>query len=117
MLKQAAAKLRKPKLMTLAVSAQLDAFAKVKANIDEMVAALKEESKDEIKDRDFCIAEMNTNEKQTAEKTDMKADLDQKIADLETEIAELTDAIKALSEEVTETQVQMKKASINRAAE
>jgi len=95
----------------------LDAFAKVKENIDSMVAALKQESKDEIKDRDFCIAELNANEKATNEKYDTKGDLDTKIADLTTEIGELTESIKALSAEVTQTQVEMKKASANREAE
>merc|ERR1719335_1280851 len=117
MLREAGAKLRNPKLTALAVHMHLDAFAKVKANIDDMVAALKQESKDEIKDRDFCIAELNNNEKQYNAKSDMKADLNTKIADLETEISELTDAIKALSTEVTETQVEMKKATANREAE
>merc|ERR1719421_170711 len=75
LLKEASMKLRNPKLAAL---------AKVKENIDSMVAALKQESKDEIKDRDFCIAELNANEKATNEKYDTKGDLDTKIADLET---------------------------------
>jgi len=108
---------KNPKLMTLAVSMQLDAFSKVNANIDSMVEALKKEQGDEVADRDFCIKELNTNERQAAERMDAKADLEQKIADLTSEIESLTDALKALSSEVTEAQVQMKKATENRAAE
>merc|ERR1719171_2950246 len=96
MLQEAGKKWRSPKLMTLAVSAKLDAFAKVKENIDEMVAALKQEQKDEVKDRDFCIKELNANDRAYAEKMDMKGDLETKSADLTTSIGELTEAIDAL---------------------
>merc|ERR1719217_103604 len=111
MLQQAGKKWRSPKLMTLAVSAKLDAFAKVKENIDDMVAALKEEQKDEVKDRDFCIKELNVNERQSNEKYDTKGDLDTKIADLTTTISELTEALTELKTEVTNTQIEMKKAT------
>merc|ERR1719453_187243 len=65
-LKQAGRHLRSPRLMTLAISMRLDAFAKVKENIDNTVVALKQEQKDEVKDKDFCITELNQNEKETA---------------------------------------------------
>merc|ERR1719420_2370904 len=79
-LTQASKDLQAPRLSTLAMKLQLDAFSKVKENIDDMVEKLKIESKDEIKDRDFCIQELNTNERQAAAKADAKADLEAKIA-------------------------------------
>merc|ERR1719420_1972019 len=109
--------LQSPRLSTLAMKLKLDAFTKVKENIDDMVEKLKLESKDEVKDRDFCIAELNTNDKQAAAKADQKADLEAKIAQLDSDIADLTASIKALSDEVTATQVEMMKASKNRKAE
>jgi hypothetical protein len=109
--------LQAPRLSTLAMKLKLDAFSKVKENIDDMVEKLKIESKDEIKDRDFCIAELNTNDKQAAAKADQKADLEAKIAQLDSDIADLTASIKSLSDEVTSTQVEMMKASKNREAE
>merc|ERR1719316_647343 len=116
-LTQAGKDLQAPRLSTLAMKLKLDAFSKVKANIDDMVAKLKVESADEVKDRDFCIAELNTNDRQAAAKADAKADLEAKIAQLESDIADLTASIKALSDEVTSTQVEMMKASKNRKAE
>jgi hypothetical protein len=109
--------LKSPQLSTLAMAMKLDAFSKVKANIDDMVVKLKEESADEVTDRDFCIKELNTNDRQAAAKTDQKGDLDAKIAQLESDIADLTAALKALSDEVTYTQVEMMKANKNREAE
>jgi hypothetical protein len=109
--------LKSPQLSTLAMAMKLDAFSKVKANIDDMVVKLKEESADEVTDRDFCIKELNTNERQAAAKNDAKADLDAKIAQLESDIADLTAELKALSDEVTYTQVEMMKANKNREAE
>merc|ERR1719428_124131 len=117
LLKGAAQKFKSPRLVTLAMSMRLDAFAKVKENIDIMVTELKQESKDEVTDRDYCIKSLNENDKQTAAATDKKGDLDTKIADLTAEIAKLTEELAALSAEVTETQVEMKKASAIREEE
>merc|ERR1719387_2411406 len=117
MLREAAKKLQKPQLVTLAVSLRLDAFAKVKENIDNMVAALKQEQKDEVKDKDFCVQELNANERETAKYTDQKNNLEQKIADLTAQTTDLADAIAALKGEITDTQVGMKKAGEVRKAE
>jgi len=116
-LKKAAKSFRNPRLVTLAVSARLDAFAKVKENIDLMVKELKQTQKDEVDDRDYCIKSLNENEKQTAAATDTKNDLDTKIADLTSSIASLTEAITALKDEITTTQVEMKKANAIREEE
>merc|ERR1719265_1144658 len=117
LLKGAAQKFKSPRLVTLAMSMRLDAFAKVKENIDIMVTELKQESKDEVTDRDYCIKSLNENDKQTAAATDTKGDLDTKIADLTSEIAELTEALAALNAEVTSTQIEMKKATAIRTEE
>jgi hypothetical protein len=116
-LRKAGEKLHSPHLATLAMSLKLDAFSKVKQNIDEMVVSLKEESADEVVDRDQCTKDLNMNSRQAAAKADAKADLDAEIASLESKIADLTAAIKALSEETTATQVAMMKANTMRAAE
>merc|ERR1719160_1933990 len=116
-LRKAGKNLHSPKLATLAMSLKLDAFSKVKQNIDEMVVSLKEESADEVADRDQCIKDLNINTKQAAAKADAKADLDAEIASLESKIADLTAAIKALNEETTATQVAMMKANSMREAE
>merc|ERR1719324_40568 len=116
-LRNAGQKLHSPQLATLAMSLKLDAFSKVKQNIDEMVVSLKQESADEIADRDQCTKDLNMNSRQAAAKADAKADLDAEIASLESKIADLTAAIKALNEETTATQVAMMKANTMRAAE
>lgn len=117
LLKGAAQKFKNPRLVTLAMSMRLDAFAKVKQNIDIMVTELKQESADEVVDRDYCIKSLNENAKQTAAAEDQKGDLDTKIADLTAEIAALTEELATLNAEVTATQVEMKKASAIRAEE
>merc|ERR1719316_557203 len=116
-LRKAGQKLHSPQLATLAMSLKLDAFSKVKQNIDEMVVSLKEESADEVADRDQCTKDLNMNSRQAAAKADAKGDLDAKIASLESEIADLTADIKALNEETTATQVAMMKANEIRATE
>merc|ERR1711974_204188 len=101
-----AQKVRNPRLATLAVRVRLDAFTRVKKAIDDMVAQLLKEKEDEIKHKDFCVEEFNSNELETEKKTRAKADLTAKIEDLEMTIDSLTKAIDTLKSEVAEMQVQ-----------
>jgi hypothetical protein len=117
LLKAAAAKSGNTELLAIASMAQLDAFTKVKAAIDEMVTALLKEKQDEIKHRDFCIEELAQNDKQNAVSTDEKNDLEANIASLESEIDTLTKDLAALAAEIKEAQVQVKRASEDRELE
>lgn len=117
LIRKAAAKSRNPRLMQLAISMRLDAFAKVKENIDKMVAALKEEQKEEVKQKDYCVGEFNSNDKQTAEKTDLSNDLKQQIADLTNKIEAETEAVATLNGEIADTKTEMKRAAQNREKE
>merc|ERR1719353_2580062 len=86
-------------------------FDEVIANIDKMKAALKDEQAEEVKQKDYCIAEFNENEKNVAEKSTMKTDLETRIADDTTEIETLTEDISVLMEEIAATSKEMTKAS------
>merc|ERR550537_376809 len=112
-----AKKVQNPRLATLAVRVRLDAFTRVKKAIDDMVAQLTKEKADEIKHKDFCVDEFNSNELQTEKKERSKSDLTAKIEDLENTIKSLTDAINTLKSEVAEMQVQMKRAGEDREKE
>merc|ERR1712072_1302248 len=114
LLSAVAHKLQNPRLATLAVRVRLDAFTRVKKAIDDMVAQLLKEKEDEIKHKDFCVDEFNTNELQTEKKTRAKSDLIAKIEDLEMTIKQLTEAIDALKSEISELQVQLKRAGEDR---
>jgi len=117
LLSAVAQKVQNPRLATLAVRVRLDAFTRVKKAIDDMVAQLTKEKADEIKHKDFCVDEFNTNELQTEKKERAKSDLTAKIEDLESTIKQLTDAINTLKSEVAEMQVQMKRAGEDREKE
>merc|ERR1719486_659854 len=117
LLSAVAHKLQNPRLATLAVRVRLDAFTKVKKAIDDMVAQLLKEKEDEIKHKDFCTEEFNSNELQTEKKEREKADLTAKIEDLELTIKQLTEAIDALKAEISELQVQLKRAGEDREKE
>merc|ERR1712179_673004 len=112
-----AAKLGNPRLATLASQVKLDAFTRVKKAIDDMVAQLLKEKADEIKHKDFCTDEFNTNQLQTEKKEREKKDLIAKIEDLEMTIKSLADAIAKLKGEIAEMQVQMKRAGEDREKE
>jgi len=113
-LAQAAKKFNDPKLSTLAVRARLDAFTKVKKSIEDMVDKLIKEKEDEIKHKDFCIEEINNNERDTEMKERDRDDLIAKIDDLAMTIDSLSKAIEVLKAEVAEMQVQMKRAGEDR---
>merc|ERR1719407_5143 len=117
LLSAVAHKLQNPRLATLAVRVRLDAFTRVKKAIDDMVAQLLKEKEDEIKHKDFCVDEFNTNELQTEKKEREKQDLTAKIEDLELTIKQLTEAIDQLKAEVAEMQVQLKRAGEDREKE
>merc|ERR1719375_1745603 len=106
-----------PRLSTLAQRAKLDAFAKVKKSIQDMVDNLVKEKEDEIKHKDFCVEELNNNERDIEMKERDKADKKAKIDDLEVTIDELSKAIEQLKVEVAEMQVQMKRAGEDREKE
>merc|ERR1711935_527586 len=110
LLSQVAKKLNNPKLSNLAYRVRLDAFTRVKKAIDDMIAQLMKEKADEIKHKDFCVDEFNTNQLQTEKKEREKADLIAKIEDLEMTIKALTEAITKLKSEIAEMQLQMKRA-------
>jgi len=111
MLSKAGKELHKPALITLSMSMKLHGFEEVIAKMDKMKAALKAEQAEEVKQKDYCIAEFNENEVNVAEKSTLKTDLETSIADLTTEIEELTEAINVLKAQVAETSKEMMKAS------
>merc|ERR1719265_1820886 len=83
--RQAAAVLRRtgsPDLAMLATSVELDAFTKVKAMIDKMVATLQTQQADEVKKNDWCKAEIQENEMTTMKEKDTKADQEATIGQL-----------------------------------
>merc|ERR1719472_170231 len=110
----AARKFKNPRMAQLATTVKLDAFVKVKKAIDDMVAQLMKEKEDEIKHKDWCVDEMNTNERTTEMKNRDKDDLNAKIEDLTSTIDALTKAIETLKAEIAEMQVQLKRAGEDR---
>merc|ERR1719328_477897 len=117
LLSEVARKLNNPKLSNLAYRVRLDAFTRVKKAIDDMVAQLLKEKEDEIKHKDFCVDEFNTNQLQTEKKERHKEDLLAKVEDLEMTIKTLASSIETLKSEIQEMQVQMKRAGEDREKE
>merc|ERR1719265_669505 len=106
-----------PQIALLAASAQLDAFTKVKALIEKMVAELTKQQKDEVDHRDWCIDELNSNKRSTAAAYDKKDSLEAQMADLKKTIEKLSKDIEASEKAVAEAKNQMKRASETREAD
>merc|ERR1719389_663556 len=103
-----------PRLSMLAASARLDAFTKVKKAVQDMIDQLVKEKEDEIKHKDFCVDEINANEKETQAKDQIKNTLEEKIADLAESIVSLKKLQASLKAEITELQVEIKRAGEDR---
>eukprot|EP00928_Gymnodinium_smaydae_P070349 TRINITY_DN5419_c0_g3_i1.p1 TRINITY_DN5419_c0_g3~~TRINITY_DN5419_c0_g3_i1.p1 ORF type:complete len:699 (-),score=232.87 TRINITY_DN5419_c0_g3_i1:89-2185(-) len=116
-LRKAASGAETAQLALLAASAQLDAFEKVKAEIDKLVAELGKQMKDEVDQRDWCTDEMAANGRATATADDKKAALDTKIADETKTVEKLSADIDSATNAIADMQEQMKRASENREAE
>jgi hypothetical protein len=117
MIRLAAMKSGDAQLSKLSSKVKLLDFSEIKKAIDDMMAELKTTQKEEAEKYEFCTSEIKANEKETAAKTDLKADLETKIEDLTSTISTLTDEIAALKAEIAQTNVEMKAASQTREAE
>jgi len=113
-LKAVALKHNSPRLAAIAIKVQLDAFVRVKKAIDDMVTQLLAEKNDEIKHKDFCVEEFNTNQLQTETKEREKQDLLAMIEDLNLTIETLAAEIDTLKSEIAELNVEMKRAGEDR---
>merc|ERR1719217_1376090 len=110
-MQEAAVKLNQPRLSQLAMKMRVSGLGEVKEKIGTMIGVLKQEQKDEVTKKDFSVKETHENEMQTTAKTNAKEDLTQAIADLETSKTTLADEITSLKAEITEAQVETKRAS------
>mmetsp|Transcript_91044 Transcript_91044/g.208647 ORF Transcript_91044/g.208647 Transcript_91044/m.208647 type:complete len:454 (+) Transcript_91044:2332-3693(+) len=110
-------RLASPQLVELASSVQRDAFVKVKKAIDDMIAKLLQDKEDEIKQKDFCIEELNTNERETELKNRDKDEAQAKIDTLTNEIETLTNEIDTLKAEIAALQTSLKRAGEDREQE
>merc|ERR1740117_2010562 len=113
-LKTVALKNNSPRLAAIAIKVQLDAFVRVKKAIDDMVTQLLAEKNDEIKHKDFCVEEFNTNQVQTEAKEREKQDLLALIEDLNLTIKTLSAEIDTLKSEIAELTTELKRAGEDR---
>merc|ERR1719399_245578 len=114
---EAGIRIGSPRLSELAVSTRSDVFAKVKTAIDEMLTQLKTEQKDEMKHRDWCISELNSNERQTDEGYDQQKALQVENEELTLFLKNVDKEIEASKAEIYNTLLEMKHAGENRKAE
>merc|ERR1719301_2822 len=111
---KAAKKSNDPRLSAIATQARLDTFSEVKKTITDMINKLLKEKDDDVKHKDYCIDEFNTNEVDTANKDREKELVIAAIQDLQQTIENLSNAIETLKSEVKELEINQKRASANR---
>merc|ERR1719446_1012442 len=116
-LKEAALKTDSPRLAAIAMKVKLDAFVRVKKAIDDMITQLTAEKQDEIKHKDWCVDEFNTNQVQTERKEAEKQDLLALIEDLQLQIKTLGGEIDTLKSEIAELNLNMKRGGEDREKE
>merc|ERR1719362_2100516 len=92
------------RLGSYAIMAQLDKFPHAKKALNDLLAELEIEQKEEFKTRDKCMADIQTSENKVSDLTTSIEDLEAEIAVNEETIDAANDAIKALNEKVAETE-------------
>merc|ERR1719453_2403565 len=73
--------------------------------------------KDEKEHKDYCEAELHTNEMATLDNDNLMKDLQAQLGDLTSSIDTFTDEIEQLKSSITEMYIQMQRSSENRQAE
>jgi hypothetical protein len=104
-------------LASLAVRVKLDAFTKVKAAMDKMLAELQAQQKAEYAKWETCKKDIDTTEDKIWEGKVEKRDLGEKHTDLVNTIRQLTTDIDDLKHQVAESEVSLKQAGEQRKAE
>jgi len=104
-------------LMSLAVRIKLDAFDKVKKTMNNMLAELKTQQQNEYDQNERCKKDIDETEDTIKIEQRNKKDLTDKNTDLTNTLATLNDQIKTLKQEVSDMEVSLKKAGIDRKAE
>merc|ERR1719326_1859311 len=116
-LRAAAKKTGSEALMAMASTVTLEAFKEVKEKIEEMMTELKQQQKDDVKQKDFCVAEFNEVAKKTVLGQDTMSDLTTEIETLTATLDTLKKEIKAGEAEIADTKLQMTRASEDRESE
>jgi len=116
-LRNAAKKTGNPELSILATSVELDAFTKIKAMIDELIAKLKQQQVDEVAKKDWCDSEFQENTMQTMKTEDLRIDQTTAIDNLNSAIKTLTDEITAAKAQIADSQIALQRAGENRVKE
>jgi len=113
-LAKVAKEFKDPRISTLALGARLDAFTKVKQSISEMISTLAKEQEDEVQHKDFCVDEINNNERETQKKDQQKRTLESTVDNLAEQINNLTRKIAELKASIADLQIQLKRAGEDR---
>jgi chromosome segregation ATPase len=104
-------------LVVAATAVRNDPMAVVKKTIDDMVAKLLQDKEDEIKQKDFCIEGLNTNQRETEVKNRDKEEVQSRIDTLTNQIEQLTNEIDTLKAEIGAIQTNLKRAGEDREME
>jgi len=117
LLKKAGHKLNRPELSALALKMRIDGFTKAKKQVQVMIDELVKETADEVKKKDMCTAEINSNEASTEAATRDKDEAIEKIEALAATIDNLAKEIAELKKQVADSQVALKRAGEDRELE
>jgi chromosome segregation ATPase len=101
-------------MAALAVRVRLDAFTKVKAAMDTMLAELQKQQSEEYEKWEFCQKEIDTTEDSIKVGLNEKEDLDNKHTELTNTITTIKANIEMLKKEVADMEISLKQAGEDR---
>lgn len=118
-LRATARKFNDPRIALLAAGEgpQNPVFDKIKEKTNLLIDNLTKEKWDEIKEKDYCVGEFNSNERDRITFERDRDDLSAKIEGLKVTIDSLDKAIEVLKNEIADLQIQLKRAGQDREKE
>merc|ERR1719265_2965061 len=114
---QVAKKHKNWQLASLAPRVKLDAFTKVKAAMDKMLAELQAQQKAEYEKNEQCKQDIDHTEDKIKEAENVKEDLESKHTELSNTLERLAQQIAELKKETAETETSLKEAGEQRKAD
>jgi hypothetical protein len=101
-------------MMGLAVRVRLDAFTKVKEEMDKMLGVLKKEQQEEYEKNELCKQQIDETEDSIKEAENKKEDLAEVHKEFENTLASLGEEIKTLKLEIKDMEISLKQAGEER---
>lgn len=117
LLRKTAFKTKDEALLEIAATVKLDAFTRVKEAINKMIATLTQEQSDEVKYKDWCVSEIQSNEEAISQEERNIEITQRQIDETTANMERLSQEIAQLNKDISSLKLEMQKSTEQRVKE